>query len=58
MKEELTEMKQLNTLSDLEGMSLSNDMICDVETGICGPVDNPDEKQSTEENKDANNDMV
>lgn len=45
--------------SKLEGIELSSGLVCDFETGICGPADEINKtKDNNEENKNANYDMV
>lgn len=43
----------------LENLDLSNGFACDVETGICGPIDDMKETSSKQkEKRNADNDMV
>lgn len=49
MKDALTPLEPLNQLDGF---------VCDIETGICGPVSMTDEEKTEEEKKNANNDMV
>lgn len=55
MKHELAEYN--NGLKSFEGLDLSGGFVCDLETGICGPVDEKEEKQ-VEEKQNANNNLV
>ena len=49
----------LNNLSGLDEIDLSGGYICDVETGICGPMDEAAMKnEPTEEKKNESNSMV
>jgi len=51
-----------NDITTLENLDLSEGIVCDVETGICGPADEIEQKkqnkQEAKETNDANNDLV
>ena len=55
----LTEIKLDNSFQTLDGLDLSGGLVCDVETGICGPADTMDmNKENKEESINENNSMV
>lgn len=48
-----------NDFISLEHIELSNDLICDFETGLCGPTNDIKENdQKTEETENEHNDLV
>lgn len=51
---------ELDTLDNLEDLSMSEAFVCDFETGQCGPVsvDESMEEIKIEESQDENNNMV
>lgn len=58
MSEEKIQLKNVNTLSNLEDVDFSGGYACDMETGICGPVEEVNKNEQTEETKNENNDLV
>lgn len=58
MAEEKIQLTNANNLSSLENVDFSGGYACDMETGICGPVDQQNRNEETEENTNANNDLV
>lgn len=58
MAEEKIQLTNVNNLSSLENVDFSGGYACDMETGICGPVDKQNQNGKTEESKHANNDLV
>ena len=59
MTEENKGIKEINLteLSTVNTLDLSGGFTCDIETGICGPIEEKT-SEKTEENEDANNNMV
>lgn len=55
-KDKVEEIK-LNNLTSLDSIDLSGGYSCDLETGICGPVDEENE-ENVKEKKNENNNMV
>ncbi len=59
MSEEKIQLQNVNHLETLENLDFSGGYACDMETGICGPIDEQNQTTKTEEEKkNANNDMV
>lgn len=58
MSEEKIQLKNVNTLSNLEDVDFLDGYACDMETGICGPVEEVNKNEQTEETKNENNDLV
>lgn len=58
MSEEKIQLQNVKKLSNLEDVDFSGDYACDMETGICGPVEEVNKNEQTEESKNENNDMV
>lgn len=58
MAEEKIQLTNANNLSSLENVDFSGGYACDIKTGICGPVDQQNRNEETEENTNANNDLV
>lgn len=48
---------KLTELTTIEPLDLSGGFTCDIETGICGPIEEIT-AENLEENKHANNNMV
>lgn len=48
---------KLTNLSTIDQLDLSGGFTCDIETGICGPIEEKT-SEKIEENKHANNNMV
>lgn len=57
MTEEKIQINNVSNSGGLQTFDFSGGMICNVETGICGPADEVNEKVE-EENKIENNNMV
>jgi len=57
MAEENIQLTNVQNLSNLENVDFSGGYACDMETGICGPIDQ-ESQEKTEENKNENNDLV
>lgn len=53
---EIKEIK-LKEITPISTLDLSGGFTCDVETGLCGPIEETS-KEKIEENQHANNDMV
>lgn len=49
---------QLDSSNQLNNIDFSNGYACDMETGVCGPVDKKEEETKIEEKKNANNSLV
>lgn len=59
MTTEKKEIKEINLteFTTINQLDLSGGFTCDVETGICGPIEES-KTENIEENKNANNNMV
>lgn len=51
---------ELDTLDNIENLSMSDAFVCDFETGECGPVDmsNIEKENKEKERQDEDNSMV
>lgn len=59
MSEEKIQLQNVNHLDTLGNLDFLGGYACDMETGICGPIDEQSQTPKTEEEKkNANNDMV
>ena len=58
-EEKVNEIKLDNNFQTLGSLDLSGGMVCDVETGICGPADEMElNKENKKESLNENNSMV
>lgn len=58
MSEEKIQLQNVNNLSNLKDVDFSGGYACDMETGICGPVEEVNKNEQTEETKNENKDLV
>lgn len=59
MAEEKIQLQNVRNLSSLETIDFSDGYACDLETGICGPINEQSQNEKVEEeSKNANNHLV